>query len=1312
MQIDKWYKKIQLLFARAKSGGFPQFSNRFVLLTVFLLAVILISFFIPIIHFGRFFGTDDYSHLFHTQQMYQSTGISDFYERMGNFVANPTSGDNLYNYPFGLWLFGSIIAKVTGLQVITSIFIFICIFLLIIVGTFYTYSGAFLATREQKILAVLFLISMPNMALLILSYRPSVFILPFLFLLIFIAIGEPFQWKLLPVIWLMIFIIIISHTGTFIFLVSFSILFYLLYCIIWGRSSLPMFVVIVSTFIIYILSLAWFPEILSQYADKSTLFLSPGNYLAAKFDIHIPLELGNIFYQNVVVSHELVYALVLGAFVFALGKVFRFVHRKIWEHFNRPETKFLLTLPLSNISHSVISTPLWAGPLQVIFSLIGLFRLDRRGKCLLLSVFIVAVLPDILFPTAAATGALRDISFLVVIIPITSVLGFCGIISFLEEKYPRKKNIQAVIWAIVLITVIITATLATTYYLPKISGEDYIIGGMQWMGNYGEQTDKVVGFGYRQVPIYTNMSDATYGLENGYETRTFMNLLSDTFFSGSTTSVDDLQQLFGIKYIMTSDKIAANLGRAGSQLLIDQNTELNKIYSSKDYGVYDVITPKNSGEKTILGGNVTLQKTGYSIAVSSDVYKIVLNENYPVIEQFGTPTDNYLGDGFFFDIVQISGLRQPAYINPFVPVNTSAVQNGTIDIFGLNDLRITPTIVDNKVLYSTILKDPDGNNEASLSVQYTFYPTTIKREVFISNDWITNPAPTEMKAELTTDISVPMSDFVITGNGTLESRHIYPSQDDIKLTGNIEDLYLYSGDRGIYLKNEPTAPFPSQVMYKGSTQYNISTISYYQADSLKPGATLHITQFLTPGDQETAKQDVSSQDSIRLLNYPDGIVPIMLVGYRSPDADMGQADFISQGYAILSNDSIPYSEAVIPEQLMITPATPENSTESSVVQPGIPQNTTRLVSVDLQSIKSKGIKIVGSSQTVQANVFNNYSTQENDIGDVIQNANEQGATLIGYMPAGLNYNFDTFRILMDEKFPLILSTYVSPPYFGIPGQEVRDPDLATYNGKLTDIVLLPVSSPTSSALSTQTDPFSTLAAWKATIDDSVTMNEMAVFIIRSADLGNPAYSDDIQSLISYAESKGLVFTTPDFIADHYQKVRNIQYTGSVQNDVAQINVTNNNDEDVQNIAFMVTLPILEQGMYNVSNGRIVRIAQDSGNTIIWVSTDITAHQNQKIIVQPAELRQNIVVNVPKYPIEGPLHISLTDEKGQPLTNAEVIVDTRYYPSDENGGVTINLHRGVHTLQIQCPGFNTVRSSLNVKGRIYGIIDTLLNRKSS
>jgi hypothetical protein len=1286
-------------------------SRHFILLTLFLLAVIFIAFIIPIVDFGRFFGTDDYTHLFHTQQMELSVGISNFFENMGNFVSDPSSDTNLYNYPFGIWLFGSTIAKITGLSVIDGAFFFTIFFLLIIFGSFYLYSGIFLDLKEQKILAVLFLLSMPNIAINLLSYRPSVFILPFLFILFYIILKEPFQWKLLPIAWLSIFIIVISHTGTFIFLISVTILFYLLYCLFWGKVSLPMYLAILSTFVIYIFSLAWFPEIGNQYEVKSTLFLSPGDFMVSKFNFYLPSELGNLFYQNIMVNHEFAYAIVLGAFIFMLGKLFRYIHRMFQKKFSNKEQVYAFTLPISNISHSISATPIWTGPVHLILSLFGFFRLDSKGKCLFFSVLLVTILPDMLFAdNTGATGALREISFLAIIIPITAALGFFQIISYLDTHHPQKKMISSIVWIVMLLTVIMTPVLITTYYLPKIAGEDYIIEGMRWLGGNGDVSGTVIGYGYRTVPIYTNMTDAGYGVQSGYETRTLKNLLSGTFFTSEERYVDDLRRLYGIKYILMSDKIATNLGGSSAAPVVDNNTAMNKIYSSNDFGVYDItLGSKISGEKSVSADNISIENSGSSIQVETSVYKVVLNGDYPTIERFGTPKDNYLGEGFFLDSIQISGLREETYSNPFVPVNESIEQNTTVDRFTLNNLSIVPEIQDNQIIYRTVLKDQlTGENESSLVVRYTFYPTTIKREFLISNDWVTSPVSPHMNVGFSTNLFIPLNDFIIKGNQSYLKRHIYPSQDSVRMNELFNALYFYEGDHGIYLKIEPTAPYPSSSTYKGSTLYNMSSFSFSQTDALKPGATLHITQFLSPGDEVTAEKNIQVQDQISLLNYPGGIIPIILAGYRTPDSDTGSTELIEQGYRVLLNESIPYTEVVVPEQVRKIPVVFGNTTTLTAGSTEPPALTTIVTTVNLPSIHSRNIKIIGSSTTTNVKYFYNYNAQAGNITSVIKKARDTDVPLIGYMPAGLNYNLDTLKIVSDNNIALMLSTPVSPPYYGVIGAENRNPQQAWYYSEPLNVTLLPVSYPLSTSLTTETDTSEILSAWKSTIDESVMTDGMVLFIIRSADIGNPEYTDAIRSLIDYAKTDGLTFTTPDVITDHFKKIENIRYAGSVQGDTASIILTNNNNDHVRDVTLRVVLPSLKTGGYNVTEAEIVRTKPDGDNIIVYINTDIPAQGSKEITIKPAESKKTINVTMPQHPIEGQVTISVNDMAGNPLTGAEAIIDTKYYFPDKNGDIIIDMKRGIHTVQIQMPGYEKYNSKIDVKGRIY-ILESFFKR---
>jgi hypothetical protein len=1075
-----------------------------------------------------------------------------------------------------------------------------------------------------------------------------------------------------------------------------------------------MFIVILSTFVSYIFSLKILPQIANQYNVKSYLLLSPGNFFMNKFNFSLPLDLSNIFYKNMLVNQDFIYALILGAFVFTLAKLFRYIHRKISENYFQIKNIYPVTLPISNISHSAVAAPIWLGPIHIILSILGFFRIDSRGKCMLITAVLVGILPDLLLTSQdvyAVTGALREISYLSIIIPITAVLGLSSLIAYLDSLKNDKKNfVILLILIIVFSVIIITPTIATTYYLPRIAGEDYIINGMKWVGETGDFNAKVVGYGYRTIPIYTNMTDASYGLTNGREVTTYQGLLKSIYFSTSgKNDVGNLRDRFGVKYILSSDKLLANVGGNKSRLVIDNNPALNKIYSSKDFGVYEIITSSSEkqNEKKYLAGNIFFQQTGSSLQIETDVYKMVLNANNPFIEQFGTPRDNFIGEGIFLDSIQISGLRD-AYISPFSsPEEVSNEQRSMIDSYVLNNLSAPYEVIDNQVLYRTILKNQqNGNNEASLLVRYTFYPTCIRREFLISHDWVVSSSVAEsMNVNIATSMFTPLNDFTLQNNNDQIKRHIYPNQDSVVLNEIVQDLYVNNGEKGIYIKNEPTATYPTRLVYAGSTLYNYSSLTYGQYASLKPGASLHVTQYLSPGDEITAERNIYTQEGISLLNYPDGMIPIMLSGYRTPYTEFFGSDNSTnqEGYQVLLDEDIPYSEVIIPYQIMYnTTFELPNATESLETEP-IPEVIKPVVyKIDLSTI-DKNIRIIGSDSTRGLKFFDNFEKQDQTITSLIAYANDNDVQLIGYMPDMLSYNLDTLKTIYDKQIPFILSNSLNPPYLGSVGVVNKDPQRATYHNMPMDVALLPITYPMSgslSNLSSHRENAEVFAAWNASINEAVMTDGMILFIIKTEDIGNPDYIENFKTLIAYAKSEGLTFTTPDTIANHFNKIQNIQYSGSIKNDIAIINLTNNNDEAVQQVTFRVILPALNTGNYKASGGKIVKIKEGTGIVTVYVRSDISAHATQTITIEPDTFREKIIVTVPRQLIEGQNTISIKDKNGKPLKNAYVIIDAKYYNPDAKGEVTVDLPRGIHKIEIRQPGYEIYNSILNVRGRIY------------
>jgi|WetSurMetagenome_2_1015567.scaffolds.fasta_scaffold00245_7 hypothetical protein len=1285
MQLSTIMEKMQQFFEDFQSRH--KLSRCLILLCFFLFAVLAISYIIPFLDYGRFFGTDDYTHLYHTEGMASTNSTYNFYSLMGEQVSDPGDAGNIYNYPFGLWLYGSLIAKVTGLGVFTGNFFGIILFLVAIIGTFYLYSGLFLSSKEQKIVALLFMVSMPNVALLLLNFRPSVFILPFLFIILYFSFNDSFDWKQMLIVWLSIFVIIVSHTGTFIFLISFSLGFFLLYCLLGGKFSRNTYITIISTFFIYLITLNWFPEISNQFEVKSTLFLTPGDFLATKFNILIVRDFGNVFYNNFLVEQQLIYAILFGIALFGTAKILIYIHQKASSFFSDNVKFSAFVLPVSNISHSIAASPIWLGPIHVILSLAGIFRLDTKGKCLFLTVFITTFIPDWLGATdPTSTGSLREISFMIIIVPITATLGFWWALSYLKEKKIQYKNqIVFIIWLIILTAIILTPALGTTYYLPKIAGEDYAINGMKWLGDNGNVHEKVVGYGYRTVPVFTNMSDASYGVRSGTDTRLFTQLLNDTHFSliDQEQNVNSLRQFYGVKYIITSDRVIQQFSGTRENLTIDTNQGLDKIYASRDFGIYEISSFSDNLPEFRIADNITLKKFGSVYQIKSDYYSAVVNDENPTMTRFGTAQDNYFGGGFLTENLQITG--------------TGDGQG--LDDFEFSDMQFTSEITNNQIRYKSLLNT--GNvTDGTLNVIYTFYPKVIKREYIITNDWYNSNSTPSINARFSSGLFSPLMNFIVTNNADKMERFVYESLDTVYKDIKIQDIYLFNSDnsgseaarQGIHISYLPTSPFPLTAYYKGSTLYNMSTVILPQTEEIRSGDSFHITQFYSTGDEQGSENNILSQSGIQLDNYPDGINPIIVCGLGS--------SFSDNGYKILNNFSIPYSEIVAEDPGVAPGAASSNSPDLEMV-PVTP--ATSPPPFTLRELKAKNIGLIGSADLGPDTDLNNFTTQKSTIGSLGNYAAQKGVSFSGFMASGFRYNLDTIKILYDKSIPFMLSDPVNPPDDrGIYDEGYRNPRMAYYQDKPTGLVILPVSYPASSSLAPEVDNDETFAMWHDTLTGLSDNDEVLVFLFRSSDIGNPDYSGRFINLFSSAKQLGYTFSSPEIVTDHFRNLQNIHYTGFTDIDTASVNIVNNNSVMVRKVTFKITLDNLTSGNYTTNQGRIVKIKKENESQIIYVSTDIPAHSTQNLIIKPDFIRKKLHLEYPAQLTEGTLKFTIRGENNIPLTNAVLSVDTTFYRTDDAGDVNVVLHRGIHKVTVQSPGYEKVNTEILVKGRVVNI----------
>ncbi|MBN1194603.1 MAG: Ig-like domain-containing protein, partial [Methanomicrobiaceae archaeon] len=583
-------------------------------------------------------------------------------------------------------------------------------------------------------------------------------------------------------------------------------------------------------------------------------------------------------------------------------------------------------------------------------------------------------------------------------------------------------------------------------------------------------------------------------------------------------------------------------------------------------------------------------------------------------------------------------------------------------------------IKDDRIIYTRVLTSTnEQENLATLRVIYTFYTDVIRREYIITNDWLDGTKGSSLSAYFSTNFFIPYSSLILkTGYDRFE-KTIYPSDDSVTLNEIFDTIYPNDGKTGIYLHYAPTAPRPSDLSYKGSTVYNAtSSISVGQLEPLKSGAAVHITQYLAIGDEVSAQESIEGRMSIELLSYPDGIIPIVFTGsLSSTDSDSDAKQF----YAMNRIQNLQYTEAA---------------------------DTTHM---NIQDVVREGVEIIGQmSVRTSGNIgLDSFTEQDDGIKNLIRNGRMQGATIEGFMPLGLIYNLDTIRVLNERGLDFMIAIPVRAPYNKVLNMEgLRHPQMAQLEGESTDLVLLPISYPMSMPLAYSADEAEMFASWRDVIDSAYANNDLALFILRSTDLANPYFSARFANLIEYARMRGLTFTTPATIAEHYRLLELVTWTSQRDLDSARITIQNDNNIPVSGITFQVEMPRLETGNYRITNGEIVRTQELYDRQVLFITADIPAGGSTVVTVEMDVPRKQFSVVLPGEPIEGEVTFSVLDEDGNPLNGATVFIDSARFKTDDQGVVTVSLVRGYHRINVEKAGYAKAEYLIEVKSRIYFI----------
>lgn len=1243
-QIEEFKKNIKDIIAR-NSTNYPLF---------FLISIITLAYIIPVAIFQSPIGTDVYFHMVNSQRMAETDSLAHFYQE--SFFDEELS----YDYPFGLWYFTSIMMKVTGMDINTAVYVLPLILMLISLLVFYIYSKELLLSKEKSIFSVIFFISMPLLAIGMLNFSTSRFVTLFLIMILFLSIKK-FDIKNGLILGILTLFLVISHTGTFIFLMFLAITYFFLAAALWKKFDMSMYCLIVELLLVYVIAIDIFPYIQQQYIDRGLTIISMSNRISSVLHVEIIKEFGKVLYENVYVSNNLVYVIFWACLIYAVGKIVIAIHHRILKTVKTQYHAIPFLGSFQNVSHNIVVTPFWIGPIHTLLSVVGFFKLDMRGKCLALSLFIAAVLPGASH-SDIGTGALREISYLYLIIPICATAGFFIVLDTLEKKVnlPAKKTILSIFVGFILLVLMLTPIIGNLYYQPQISGITNDRENLNILGHFGSNVEGVSDYAYNEkIVLYANKS--TSNIPSGTEKKRYYTAIRNVYFAPADLKyLNDLNS-FNIQYVLSSDRTLKELGFPKEALRIDANTNLDKIISStENFSVYRIYSPppqklpRNSEDvNTIIYDNAPkIQDFGSMYLVENENYKIRVSQTNPQIYYLGTRAKNLIGDGIFSDYISITW--SGGKLNNYIQYNLKNIEYPNV------------SVNNNRIEYRGIIKNRNNTeNWATIIITYTFYDKNIKREILVADDWQNSNSNENMNLGITTSLFAPFNKFQfnqITKDGIeAKVKKIYPAQDSVVIKDKkFNDIYFDEGSTGFLLTYGDSVPYPDIMTYLGSPLYDYGVVTMGSINTVQPGEPANIVQYFTVGTKPLADRGIQELQSVGIYPYPYAIKPLSITG--TIESQKGLDDFTN-----------------------ISPEYTGNLNENYVI--AVPPGK------DISP--SEGWKTIGFIKTY-LHGYLNVSAQSELVKAAIESTELKGVLFRAF-----KYNIDSIDALRYNGVSFAQGTIsASAPYQEYGREGIRNPKFAYYQGEKTGIILLPVSLPLSQMLHYDIESDKVFANWNRTLDTVNTNGGLALFIWDPEDIADSEYTDKFQEMLTDADNRGMKLVTPDTITDHMARMQNIATHASKGVDYVVLNVTNKNYGPAAGITYDIKLPAFNGTCpYNIKNAVLSREEIMEDSCILYISVDLAEKERKMVTIEPSVPRNQFKVDFSDI-YEGDSTLRIINEEGDPVNNAEILLNHQVLTTNEKGVAKLTLSRGICNLTVQKPGYATRDYQIEVKGKIF------------
>jgi len=787
-------------------------------------------------------------------------------------------------------------------------------------------------------------------------------------------------------------------------------------------------------------------------------------------------------------------------------------------------------------------------------------------------------------------------------------------------------------------------------------------------------------------------------MASGYETRQYSRDISNVYFSSNAEeSVKNLYAL-NINYMIVSNRILKGFTTNQSVIKIDSNRQVNKIFSSDDnFGFYKFVPPPmthndlNTDSITLkfIEDSPQIQNVGSVYLVENDYYKMKISSQSPKIVYLGSPTQNMLGEGDFNDIFsfQWPGRENTTY----TPYLVSEIPFSNI------------SYRDNIIEYKTTITDKENRERwGTLIVRYIFFEKAVKREIIVANDWMNEEEGNSLlKVSVSSSVYAPAQNFqyqsIEEGQVEEKTRIFYPAQDAINFKDKkITEIYFDEKDTGFLMRYTDSAPYPSRFSYQGSTIYTYGGAIIGSDYSLNTAEPVDITQYFAVGDKKTTTNYIDKYQSVEISPYKDGIVPVILMGISSTPQ-------VTKVTNIFENNTMDRNQTAInttPSQdsLGTTEAIDATSVYNSFKLNDITYN--KAVSLSSQLNKQNAENPIGYVKHRNVNLtLPEINTQNVAIKELKQDTGANGVLFEYFI-----YNINSIKDLQENKMIFGITYTVPAPFYDFFKEGLREPKFAYLEGEKTEVVLLPITQPTSSMLGSGNEPNNIFTQWKDTIDTVIDVGGVAVFIWDIEDMAMPSNQKQFLDLITYAKNKNVTFTTPDEIAQHYLHLQRITTNVTTGLDNVRLVVRNSNSEPVKGISYRISLPPVKGTCrYTVTNAIIQEMGIKNGMCIMTVNLDLDQDEVKEVQLDPEDERTRFDVDLSDI-YEGTNKLIIREaETGIPVANSTLSMDNRkIYESNDKGEIEFPVRRGSHLIRIEKPGYITIESRTEVKGLFHKI----------